>query len=92
MLFLPFTVVGKWPLLKDNLDQKDISGSSMEPMFYVIYRKRMRVFEQGVHTSRNRLKHEAVGQVLSLFLGVWRPRSNMMYEFLIWLLKRFLLF
>ena len=42
----------------------------MEPMFYVIYRKRMRVFEQGVHTSKNRLKHEAVGQVLLLFLGV----------------------
>ena len=46
------------------------------------------VFHQGFQTPR---KHEAVGRVLLLFRGVWRPRSNTTHEFLIWLLKLFTL-
>ena len=57
----------------------------------VINQKRVRVFDRGIQTPRNRWKHEAVGRVLLLFRGVWRPRSNTTHEFLIWLLKLFTL-
>ena len=60
-------------------------------IFYVINQKRVRVFDRGIQTPRNRWKHEAVGRVLLLFRGVWRPRSNTTHEFLIWLLKLFTL-
>ena len=49
------------------------------------------MFDRGFQTPRNKRKHEAVGRVLLLFRGVWRPRSNTTHEFLIWLLKLFTL-
>ena len=73
---------GKW------LKRKTWAG--IEPMTniivsYVIYQKRVRVFDRGFQTPRNRYR------VLLLFPGVWRPRSNTTHEFLIWLLKLFTL-
>ena len=53
----------------------------------VICQKRVRLFHQRFQTPRNRWKHEAAGQVLLLFRGVWSPWWNTKREFLIWLLK-----
>ena len=58
-------------------------------IFYIIYQTRVQVLDRGFQTLRNRWKLKTVEQVLLLFWGVWKSRSNATHKFLIWLIKLF---